>query len=424
MRLLLSILLLAIGARAAVIESDGVDWTSVSNAVAAASAGDTVLIPAGTAAWTSQLTISKAITLRGSGWDDTVITNAIAGNNNILIQLNITTNGITTVENFAIHGIYTNSAIRLDGPLWSLGVIRNMRFLSCWRRAIEWNTCASGLNYSNEFVNCFKGVDVYGDEDLSWQEELSIGTTNVVCIEDNLFLFQGDRSDAYPWSTTAAVSSSGQGGRRLFRNNQIISTVYDLGFAPVLDAHGNQDGVTNNMSIGCGGIRGSRQNEIYANTIVITNGNTRVVRAFDGRGGWVKLRGNHVLTDRSPMTYRLREEDQLGNYHWIGCGTNYYQLTEYPGFDQHWHYDDGSNTLNGTPYPTQYSDYVFEYELDSVFLVEGLNVFVGEGSHEPFPELAYPHPLRSPPVQPAPSIVNATTVNVETLNVGTISFAE
>src|SRR5690606_4577224 len=131
-------------------------------------------------------------------------------------------------------------------------------------------------------------------------------------------------------------------------------------------------------------------------TIIVTNGNTRGLRIGDHRGGVLIFEDNEIFTDRSPVSFQIREEDQLGNYDWIGCSEKY-TLTEYPGFDQHWHYNNGSNKVNGGPFMDEFSDYSMLYELDPVFLVEGLNFFVGEGTYEPFPRLTYPHPLRGSP---------------------------
>src|SRR5438874_12360362 len=70
--LLLS-LLGQIQAGAAVINAASPSFGNVSTAIALAANGDTVVIPSGTATWTSSLTISKAITLQGAGVGQTII---------------------------------------------------------------------------------------------------------------------------------------------------------------------------------------------------------------------------------------------------------------------------------------------------------------------------------------------------------------
>jgi hypothetical protein len=54
-------------------------YTDVNAKVILASDGDTVQIPAGTATWTSGITIAKGITVQGAGRTSTVITNNISG---------------------------------------------------------------------------------------------------------------------------------------------------------------------------------------------------------------------------------------------------------------------------------------------------------------------------------------------------------
>jgi hypothetical protein len=55
------------------IKAKGVSFGDVSSAVASAHEGDTVLVPAGSASWTSTLTVAKGITLQGSGSDTVVL---------------------------------------------------------------------------------------------------------------------------------------------------------------------------------------------------------------------------------------------------------------------------------------------------------------------------------------------------------------
>jgi len=58
---------------AATINAKSVSIGDISSAIGAARDGDTVLVPAGTASWTSTLTIRRGITLQGVGNDKTVI---------------------------------------------------------------------------------------------------------------------------------------------------------------------------------------------------------------------------------------------------------------------------------------------------------------------------------------------------------------
>src|SRR6266403_1351347 len=58
---------------AATINAKSVSFTDVASAITLAKEGDLVVVPAGTASWTSTLTITKGITLQGAGNNTTVI---------------------------------------------------------------------------------------------------------------------------------------------------------------------------------------------------------------------------------------------------------------------------------------------------------------------------------------------------------------
>ena len=59
------------------IEARSVSLADVSSAVAAAKDGDTVIVPAGTATWTTSLNVTSNITLQGAGAASTIIVNEI-----------------------------------------------------------------------------------------------------------------------------------------------------------------------------------------------------------------------------------------------------------------------------------------------------------------------------------------------------------
>src|SRR5713226_8536946 len=60
-------------ADATTVTAKSVSLADVGSAVGSAREGDTVMVPAGTASWTSTLTITKGITIEGAGNDKTVI---------------------------------------------------------------------------------------------------------------------------------------------------------------------------------------------------------------------------------------------------------------------------------------------------------------------------------------------------------------
>jgi hypothetical protein len=73
LRVLGVIMALTGDAGAATVTAKSVSLSDVGSAIRSAREGDTVVVPAGTASWTSPLSIKKGITLQGAGNDETVI---------------------------------------------------------------------------------------------------------------------------------------------------------------------------------------------------------------------------------------------------------------------------------------------------------------------------------------------------------------
>jgi hypothetical protein len=79
---------------AATITASSCSQSNVASAIAAASAGDIVQVPAGSCSW-SGLSINKAIHLRGAGVGQTQIT--LTGSNTVSKQ----SNGVTRISRFS-----------------------------------------------------------------------------------------------------------------------------------------------------------------------------------------------------------------------------------------------------------------------------------------------------------------------------------
>jgi hypothetical protein len=77
----ISLVLVVVGRlNGATIEAKSVSLADVHSAIALAHEGDTVKVPAGTASWTSALTITKGIILQGAGKDATIIVDDLPRN--------------------------------------------------------------------------------------------------------------------------------------------------------------------------------------------------------------------------------------------------------------------------------------------------------------------------------------------------------
>jgi hypothetical protein len=83
-RALLALALLGAMSHAEMRTAASVSYEAVSAAISAASANDTVLVPAGSAAWMRTLTVTKGIVLKGSGIGSTIITNNTADHSSLI----------------------------------------------------------------------------------------------------------------------------------------------------------------------------------------------------------------------------------------------------------------------------------------------------------------------------------------------------
>ena len=115
---LLSLLLLAPAARAQV-NAASCSNTDVQNAINAATAGQTVNVPAGSCSWTN-LSLAKAITLKGAGQGVTTIDLGAGGS---AWRISKQTNGVTRVQFFTFtvsNNMQTPHAVSIGGP-WPNG---------------------------------------------------------------------------------------------------------------------------------------------------------------------------------------------------------------------------------------------------------------------------------------------------------------
>src|ERR1051326_848133 len=251
---LLAVFLGILNGSAATYFAAGVDRASVSSAIALSSDGDTVMVPAGTATWSSGLTITKAINLIGAGTNQTIINVGISA---YLIQWR------------PAHDLPCRlSGIRFSAPdntysyaLCLQGKATQFRVDHCWwdnlshALASNWpENAATGPVYGVidhcTFRNCFISIfitDCEGANDqwaggtfdgwASWQRPIQPGTTNCLCIEDNLFVWDsniGSVCSSCQDNTEAQVY--GQGGSRATIRKNVFNTA-DSGY---IDGHCDQ----------------------------------------------------------------------------------------------------------------------------------------------------------------------------------------
>jgi len=290
-----------------IIVAKSCSFKDVQAAIAQANAGDTVLVPAGRATWTSKLKITKGIILKGAGIDQTIIDNGynnpsdydeclimyypsdfsanwpfritgftfnsydksntikLAGHkagNDLTIQnkIRIDHNKFTAeLDNFNIIAI-VNNGMR--------GVIDNNLFYHTY--AIRHEHCAKdGGQY---WWNNLEGVR-FGKED------------NNMYYEDNIFY------------DVTLVSNCQYANRYVFRYN----TIYMRGNPySLFDMHGNQDADHGNMWSSFGG-------EIYGNMLIAPTSYFNF-RFFDHRGGRALVFMNVTTASSGAFELQVRDE--------------------------------------------------------------------------------------------------------------------
>lgn len=401
---------------ATILSAASVMASDVQKAIDASFDGDVVIIPAGNAIWTNIVNINyKAISVIGAGIGVTVITNIQPCNlndgNGGTFRILCTTNGMTRISNLEINGNQTANGITVHGQLWSSYRIDNCKFKYIYGQAIVNNGLLCGLIDNCIFEDNYKSFDNYGSStavqginqmNYSWTNNLTLGTTNCVVIEDCTVLYKKwYQTNTTGGFKTAATSSSGLGGRTVIRYCKWTNS-FDKGlsFFPIVDAHGNQHRVDTNIIYVVNGTndhRGTRQYEFYNNLFVSYNPITKSTRLTHIRGGTCLLYNNYYIGQDFQKAIYCQEEDAPYYFN--------YRDT-YPGNDQHWLYIK-NNTVNGI----QITNLAFANTNDSNFIITGTNVFYE--LPENYKSLEYPHPVR---VQFA-SKQNKTIINPNNLRV-------
>ncbi len=253
-------------AQATIINAASPSYADVSSAVASAVDGDTVIVPSGSATWTSQFVISKAITLigatttdsvAGTAVDATVITADMPGTTSIpLITINSTAGKSYRISGFTFQDARTvrtlNGYINFNG-LSQLVRIDHCHFTEMPEQNVYViaNGAVCGVADHNVIEHAFivsQTVPFHahnGNSDggnlgqAAWSAPTNWGGSDFFFVEDN-----------YIKSTsTTSVNScmdGTQGGRFVLRHNHIYN---DL-----VSAHGTE-----------GAARGARAIEVYSN---------------------------------------------------------------------------------------------------------------------------------------------------------------
>lgn len=265
---------------AAIITAKSVSQADVATAVSLAVDGDTVVIPPGTATWTTILSISKAIKLQGSGTGVTIIKDGVqngrflnwtlvAGKPSRMTGIEFQDGGRTNrswapTGVFGVTGSNTNgSTFRWDNCKWT--DLNGYPVFETVIGVIDHNTFTIGnkQNIGFYFYDSLWDGQNYGDG--SWAAASGFGSSQFLFIEDNTFT---NTSTVYLLPMTDAYA----GARFVVRNNSIYNAN--------IQNHGTES---------TGRVRGGRAVEVYNNTFTGTNINNI---AGDVRSGVVLFHDN------------------------------------------------------------------------------------------------------------------------------------
>jgi len=203
---------------------------AVAAAVASASDGDTVRIPAGTCAWTTQLDITKGIALIGDGTTRTILQDSVPKDgsfNSSLIRFVVNEPKTFRLSGLTIQGVTTDPSVFNKGHVRLAGTSKSFRidhvsFTDQQTGGIKIEGYLFGVIDHSVFSGSYKqGVVVSHEEwggqgfgDGSWAEQLYPGTNKAVYIEDCEFF------ELHPSNSSGAIDAL-EGARVVFRYNTL-----------------------------------------------------------------------------------------------------------------------------------------------------------------------------------------------------------
>jgi hypothetical protein len=296
-------------ANGAIRQAASVSVTDVISAIASASDGDTVVVPAGTATWTSKLTITKAVTLQGSGIGRTIIRDGVqtgqflsfslvAGKASRLTGIEFQDGGRITFASppggvIKITGLNTNgSSFRMDHC--KLVQLNGVYSTETVIGVLDHNDIISSTAFFYIYGTHWDG-DTGRRGDKSWAAPTNFGSSQFLFFEDNTFMGGS--------SFMRAMTDSFNGGRFVIRHNTITNAT--------IENHGADTGQH----------QGGRAIEVYNNNFVGTNINNKVGYA---RSAIILFHDNIISGYRTDATFSLHCFRMFHSFNiWGGAdGTN------------------------------------------------------------------------------------------------------
>jgi len=282
-----------------VITASSCALIDVQAAIATAKPGDTVVVPNGTATWTSALIINKGIILKAATQGGVKITNNTPVSSptgysdpaNFVIAY--TPSDAITGQPFRLSGFVIDGG----GKRWTFLGKTGLPTLRIHQFRLDHCTFQNGYNnaglvFYGEIYGVIDNCTIYGGSrefsfnEITWSNfSFDYGTANNRYYEDNI-IYQVEGS---------TTPEGGLGGRYCYRYNTFYNQA-SYALQPWFDMHGN---------MGTGGNLGTMGAEIYGNVIYAGN---KTLQAFDQRGGKLIAFNNSAFNVSSGAPGKVREE--------------------------------------------------------------------------------------------------------------------
>src|SRR3989454_10521327 len=390
---------------AATINAASCSQADVNSAITSAVDGDTVIIPAGTCTWTTQLTAlssAKAITVQGAGIDRTIIVDNVSkaggGLETVLFPVSVARGKTFRLTGMTFQGLAQDTQVFNKGTVVLSGTeqdfrLDHLKFTQPGTSAIRLYGHLYGVvDHCNFDLSNFKqGINVqhngwngYANGDGSFADITYLGTNRAIYIEDNTFLGAG-AAGAGPFDFLS-------GGRFVFRYNTVTNDT--------LAVHGPESG---------GRVRGGRTHESFHNT---SSTKPLLFPSMYMRGGVGVIYRNTITGYKYGIDFADVRAQSLYNPWGQGDGSSVYdgkqQANGYPCIDQvGW---GTSDLLSGDPptpvaWPHQIQDPVYVWS--NTFSVTNATVNSEAAQVQPgrdyildtpkpgYTAYTYPHPLVS-----------------------------
>lgn len=328
----------------------GRDWycadasrAEVASKVASAQAGDRVHVPAGSATWTSAVTVSTAISIIGAGVGSTILTGSGTMTSGFFYVTSITSTTLLRISGFRFTCPTTGDyAIRIenDVDLSKLRIDHNRFDFSDTAQILV--TGCRGVIDHNDFYNGVKAISFsagsVAQQAASWAS-MAAGTGEALFIEANNIIDDAN----FPHAAGQEKIGTFGGGKLVVRYNAFDFDDYPLSeTATPFMAHGSAAGGVANgyWQIGTGARRGQSVIEFYENSMH----GPRIDFLYISRGSANLVWNNDIIGTVSnvPRVYFYEEEQDGGQ--WSPA------RTAWPAEDQVHNSFIWGNTYNGSPY--------------------------------------------------------------------------